>query len=802
MIHTVYTNAVSKGGNQKTDELKRLFSETAARKPVITECESKNPFADDGRIKAIYYDGEEYNGKPCKVFAYIGFPENASPASPVPAMVLVHGGMGHACAEWTRFWVNNGYAAISIDGFGQHPADGEYDGDNGHDGWTLNDKSHMTIDDLQSAGKPFHEQWFFYYISDIIAANNILRSDSRIKTDCIGLTGLSWGGFSSSVTMCYDSRFKFACPVYGCGFLEESTGIFSAIAKKDGVRNVWEPSLLLGEVKMPVMWICGDNDPFFSAEALTKSAYCAENGSLTLIPNYPHGQDRGALIPEIVRFANEQNSIGNGNIKIDNVTFKNGRGVLSLDIPQDIKNVSVYCYYRFSPLEYKIDKLLEEWKKIEANVSGDFAIADIPENAETVYFEAEGETEFMRKTTVLHASTGLFTAEQFRPVPPKMKSLDIKKLSDNLTETIKNDISSGKVGCAEILVNQAGKRIFDGVFGAKNSDGESLQKNAVFRLASMTKPVTAAALLIEADRGNLSIYDEVSKYLPEYKNMKIGKFADGKAVITSEAVNSLKLYQLVSHTSGIASGEVGAFVINQMPPKTMTTASVTEYLASQPLEFDPSTAQNYSTAAFDIAARIIEITSGMPFPEYLKINIFDKLGMKDTTFSPSAEQWERTVDMHNYSEESGASFKKGSTDCVFENYPVTYPCAGASLASTAEDYMKFAEMLLNDGKAPDGSNILSAEALKLMSTPHIPEKIMGGNQRWGLGVRIIVRDDHVLPVGSFGWSGAYGSHFWVDPVNKITAVYMKNSLYDGGAGCKTSIEFEKDVMKSFEGDIV
>jgi CubicO group peptidase (beta-lactamase class C family) len=140
---------------------------------------------------------------------------------------------------------------------------------------------------------------------------------------------------------------------------------------------------------------------------------------------------------------------------------------------------------------------------------------------------------------------------------------------------------------------------------------------------------------------------------------------------------------------------------------------------------------------------------------------------------------------------------------IYGNNPLTYCCGGAGLMSTAEDYSLFAETLLRGGVAPNGNRVIGEEYLKQMSTPYCPPEFMDkGTQAtgvtWGLSVRLFTNDNGKLPRGSFGWSGAYGTHFWVDPVNKITAVYMKNSDHSGGAGCTTAEIFEDDVMGCLE----
>ena len=374
---------------------------------------------------------------------------------------------------------------------------------------------------------------------------------------------------------------------------------------------------------------------------------------------------------------------------------------------------------------------------------------------------------------------------------PKGYIINAEKAEAAITASAEKRIQAGTLTGAHAIVVQNGKQIINKTFGFYKVGGKKLDDNAVYRLASLTKPVTALALLIEHDKGHLSIYDNLTKYMPEFGEMYVcAKDKNGLMQKGEKAENEIKLYQLVSHVSGI--GDVNIECIGK---EKCTCKTAAEWLSTQPLAFEPGSKQEYSTGAFDVAARVIEITSGMEFSEYLKINIFDKLGMTDTTFEPSDEQWSRMVGVHNFAD--GKAFnEKTVPECVFGNFPVTYHAAGAALASTANDYIKFAQMLLNGGKAEDGTVILSEETLKLMSSP-VPDDKRTGDTKWGLGVRVIVRPRNTLPVGCFGWSGAYGTHFWVDPVNKVAAVYMKNSAFDGGAGNMSANEFEKDIMKSF-----
>ncbi len=406
----------SPGGNAKTDELKTLYAAVKARSPAVTPCPEKDPFPEDGRIKAIYYEGEECLGRPVRVFAYIGFPENASAEAPVPGMVLVHGGGGHAYAEWVLFWVERGYAAISMDGFGQGYTgpDGTYVDmytvDPGY--WQVDPASHLAMDNFTTKDKPLTEQWFYYYIADILLANNILRADDRVIAEQIGLTGISWGGFASSIAACYDDRFAFAAPVYGSGFQDVSRTVWGAVFRGEGVSDVWDAENLLGEVTMPINWFNGDNDPYFGAGSTAASAAAAPNGAVTFIPSYPHGMGQGMELPELLRFVDAQNGIGPGNIRIDGVSFDGDRAIVSFTLPEDVSSPAVYVYYRSSPLEYEAGELKEPWQSKQGLVLGSSANVRIPEGTTMFYLAVTGKTGKLFDRQTVRATTGLYSADR------------------------------------------------------------------------------------------------------------------------------------------------------------------------------------------------------------------------------------------------------------------------------------------------------------------------------------------------------------------------------------------------------
>lgn len=371
----------------------------------------------------------------------------------------------------------------------------------------------------------------------------------------------------------------------------------------------------------------------------------------------------------------------------------------------------------------------------------------------------------------------------------EMKRLDVTRLTENIDEIAQYDLLNNKVFGSAYYVYQDGVE-FEKCYGSTSLDGETAITNtSIFRLASMTKPVTAVATLILVDSGLLSLDDTVDKYLPAFKDIKILNSSGATAPNNLPTIRNL-----LNHTSGI--GNDTDKLMNMTPMDKKTLDSSIAFYIKNGLDFEPGTAQAYSPyAAFDVLTKIIEIVSGTNYLRFLQEYLFEPCGMTDTTFTPNAEQEKRIVAMHttNGGENAVAQIPAG---CIFEDFPSTHYLGGAGLVSTLSDYAKFATLLLNKGKIGD-ITLISEETFNLLCTPQVSQGIMPGLERWGLSVRVITEEAYpYLPVGSFGWSGAYGSHFWIDPVNKIFAVFMKNSKIDGGAGNQSAVKFEQAVYSA------
>ena len=377
-----------------------------------------------------------------------------------------------------------------------------------------------------------------------------------------------------------------------------------------------------------------------------------------------------------------------------------------------------------------------------------------------------------------------------------MKKLNEVLLKTNIEKTALYDFENSKVFGSAYCVIQGRNVVYKKCFGTISlNSSELVTENTIFRMASMTKPITAIATLILVERGLISLTDKVSDYLPEFKDIHVTRISDtGSLTDAGKAKNEITICNLLTHTSGIGSEPLKEAKMTCEDKKSLD--ATVRFYSEIGLDFEPGTKQQYSgTGAFDVLVKIIERVTGVDYQEFLNQEIFIPCGMTNTTFVPTQAQWGKVIAMHNKKDGENCE-EKMITDCVFSDFPCTHYLGGAGLVSTLADYSKFAELLLNKGRTST-KQIVSEDTFELLHTPFVSEEIMQGKERWGLGVRVIVDEEYEnLPVRTFGWSGAYGTHFWIDPQNNIAAIYMKNSLFDGGAGNESARNFEKAVNDS------
>ena len=383
-----------------------------------------------------------------------------------------------------------------------------------------------------------------------------------------------------------------------------------------------------------------------------------------------------------------------------------------------------------------------------------------------------------------------------------MRRIDVTRLREDLTVTAERDMNAGNIAGAAIAVIQSGTVLFHENFGYSNYlKRTSLNGGSIFRLASMTKPITAVAALIGEEMGLYSLNDRVGDYFPKIADMYVGKQENGAVIPHHKPREELKLYHFLCHTSGFMSNSPLCTLQEANIPRSAfaSNRAAIEYVMNNTcLTLEPTESTGYSAyQAFDVIGVLIEDKTGMKYADFLKKYIFEPLGMTDTTYHPTEEQWSRMVMMSDRVA-GGCRVNVDMGRHTFEGFPAEYTCAGAGLVGTLNDYMKFAEMLRCEGYL-GGKRIVSSAAIQRMRTPHVKPCAMkpGATDAWGLGVRVCNESHPDLAPRTFGWSGAYGTHFFVDVENDITAIYMKNSRWNDSAGCgKTGLVFEENVSNS------
>jgi len=392
-------------------------------------------------------------------------------------------------------------------------------------------------------------------------------------------------------------------------------------------------------------------------------------------------------------------------------------------------------------------------------------------------------------------------------LPKASKPEDLGLSSERLQrihQMIQRHIDAGDITGAVTLVARHGQLAWVDAAGIMDLDTKQpMTRSSIFRMASMTKPVIGTAMMMMIEEGKVSVSDPVSKFIPEFKNIKVGILqspggrganAPAPKFYTVPADRELIVKDLLTHTSGLVAGPMGqseAAKIRRKPEETL--ADFIPRLATTPLEFQPGMRWMYSASdGFDPLGRIIEIASGQPLNIFLKQRIFDPLDMPDTSHYPTNAQMSRLVSV--YQKRDNGLVKTPLAASLSMSSKV-YFASGGGLVSTVDDYSHFAQMLANGGEY-NGHRLLSPRTVKYMASVHIPYTLPGRSPGEGFGLTVRVIQDALageirISDGSFGWSGVYGTHFWVDPKEEIVAVMM----------CQTSIremrpEFENALMQA------
>lgn len=353
---------------------------------------------------------------------------------------------------------------------------------------------------------------------------------------------------------------------------------------------------------------------------------------------------------------------------------------------------------------------------------------------------------------------------------------------ERLDTFLEEQIAQGRIAGAQVMLARNDLVVHNEVFGVRHlEDGTPVTHDTLWRIYSMTKPVTSVAAMMLHEEGRFGLDDPLADYLPEYANMTV--LRDGERVPAQQPIT---IRQLFTHTAGFSYGftneGVDALYRESDLFAAKDLAAFSEQLAALPLAFEPGSRWHYGVNT-DVLGRLVEVVSGQSLDAFFSERLFEPLGMDDTFFEVPADKLDRFGTNHAWDPETKALEvvpDGGLAGIRWQD--VGLLSGGGGLVSTAEDYMRFARMLLGGGSL-DGVRILSPKTVAWMTRDHLPddldgEGVFGRRGAIGFGLGFAVIDDpvdwsgHVGASGEYWWGGAAGTLFWIDPEYDVIAILM------------------------------
>ena len=360
---------------------------------------------------------------------------------------------------------------------------------------------------------------------------------------------------------------------------------------------------------------------------------------------------------------------------------------------------------------------------------------------------------------------------------PEQVGLSSERL-DRMTQALRADVERGRIPGAVVLVARKGRVAYLQPVGFRDKTASTpMTADAIFRIASMTKPIVTVAALSLYEEGRLLLSDPVSKYIPAFKNQTVG-------LERAPAEREMTIQDLMRHTSGLTYGNRGTTEIYKMYPESSNVSSLTltmdefiERLSKAPLLYQPGTRWEYSLST-DVLGRVVEIVAGKPLAEVLAERVYRPLKMTDTTFLVAVDKRARLAQPLARHPDTGAEDKLADP-----TVPRKFDCGGGCAVSTAGDYARFAQMLLNRGVL-DGARVLAPKTVELMTADHLGPISRGTGASawpgytWGLGLAVR-QDKGIAPIpgsaGDYYWPGAFATYWWADPKEEMVVVSMMQS---------------------------
>jgi CubicO group peptidase (beta-lactamase class C family) len=373
-----------------------------------------------------------------------------------------------------------------------------------------------------------------------------------------------------------------------------------------------------------------------------------------------------------------------------------------------------------------------------------------------------------------------------QPGKPDSVGISAQRL-ERLTAGMKTLVEQGKLSGVVSMVAKDGKIIHFEATGQQSlATGAPMRKDSIFRIYSMTKPITGVALMILFEEGKWQLNDPVSKHIPEFANLKVAKVNPETGNLTQVPPDHpMTMRELMSHSGGLTYGFFGNTPVDKLYAEAnvldaeQPMQAMIDKLGKLPLLLQPGERWHYSVAV-DVQGYLVEKLSGQSFPEFLRTRIFEPLKMKDTAFHVMPDKLARFTEFYTYDKDKKLVPMTGTADYT---RPPVLPSGGGGLVSTASDYMRFCQMLLNGGEL-ERARILGPATVRLMRTNMLPASARTMSPGTGFGLDFAVVEDPVAAggyggAGTFYWGGYAGTWFWIDPVYNLIFVGMIQQRGEG-----------------------
>lgn len=378
-------------------------------------------------------------------------------------------------------------------------------------------------------------------------------------------------------------------------------------------------------------------------------------------------------------------------------------------------------------------------------------------------------------------------------ITPSEAGFDAERLR-RIDEHFATYVETGKLPGWLVLVARRGRIAHLSTHGYRDLETRAaVDHDTLFRIYSMTKPLTSVAAMMLYEQGALELTDPVSKFIPSFADLRVYTGGTARKVETRPASEPMLIWHLLTHTSGLSYGFHHLHPVDEMyrdagfefgTPPALDLEGCCDVWASLPLLFDPGHAWNYSVST-DVLGRVVEVASGQPLDEFFQTRILDPLDMHDTSFRPNTPQTDRLATLYVADDTGRAKLPNGPLATVAE--PPKALSGGGGLVSTAHDYHRFTQMLLGGGQL-DGARLLSNRTLNFMTRNHLPgnadldevalgawSEVSNAGKGFGLGFAV-VRDPAAAKVistpGELSWGGLASTAFWVDPAEELSVLFL------------------------------